>query len=393
MSANRTQRFYPYAQPCLNEDDIAAAIGVLRGTMITTGPNVASFERAMCQRLGTEHAVAVSSGTAALHLAAIALGLRPGDEVLLPTLTFLATANAVCYTGATPVLIDIDAETRNLDLNQLESALSRSNKIKAILPVHFGGLPCPMPELRKLAEAHGCKLVEDAAHALGGRYSSEGQSIEVGSCRHSDAVCLSFHAVKNITTGEGGMIVTNDARLAADARKRRHHGMQIDFDDPEEPWVRPMNVLGYNYRLTDFQCAMGESQLTRLDQFVASRRRIAALYDEAFRCDDRLIVRPEGGGYESSYHLYVIELEQGLTERRLSLFRALRHAQIGAAVHYPPVHLHPYYRERFGHARGDFPVAEAYYQRSVSLPMYPDLADEDVAEIVSRVTQTLDAIA
>lgn len=379
--------FIPYATQWIDEDDIQAVAEVLRSGWVTQGPVVGKFEEALALYCGAKYAVAVSSGTAALHLAALAAGISTGDRVVTSPITFVASSNCVLYTGGETRFADIDPDTHNLSVSELEKLLSKET-IKAVIPVHFAGLPCDMEKIGALAKDRGLKVIEDASHALGARYrASDGQWIKVGSCRHSDMTTFSFHPVKHITTGEGGAITTNDKELFDKLRRLRSHGIVREgvIDEAileKKPWYYEMRELGYNYRITDIQCALGISQLKRIDGWLARRAEIAARYDSAFADFDAITTRPNQDGVESAHHLYVIEIDQ-----RNEVFLSLRQSGIGTQIHYIPVHFQPYYRERFGYRAGDFPAAEAYYRRCLSIPIYPKMTDENVDQVIAAVRE------
>jgi perosamine synthetase len=364
----------PYGRQWIDEDDIAAVVDVLRSDWLTTGPQVAGFEGALAVATGAREAVAVSSGTAALHLAMAALRIGPGDEVIVPTLTFAASANCVVYCGGTPVFADVDAATLLID--PADVARRITPRTRAIVAVDFAGQPCDYDALRALADKHGLALVADACHSLGA--AERGRP--TGSL--ADLTCFSLHPVKNITTGEGGAITTGDELLARRLRSLRNHGVTSDRRERAETgaWFYEMVELGFNYRLTDFQCALGQSQLRKLPAFIERRQEIARLYDAAFARVPgigRLAVRPD---VSHAYHLYVVRVAD-----RDRVYGLLRDAGIGANVHYIPVHLHPYYRERFGTGEGLCPVAEAAYAEILSLPVFPQMCDEDVTFVVEAL--------
>lgn len=376
----------PYGRHWLNEQDIARVAQVLRSDWITQGPAVEGFEQAVAARCGARFAVAFSSGTAALHAACAAAGVGAGDEVVTTPITFVATANAVLYPGGRPVFSDIQPDTLNLDPEKMREAIGP--KTKAILPVHFGGLPCEMEPIAEAARARGLAVIEDACHALGAQWrTSQGRWERVGSCSHSDMTVFSFHPVKPITTGEGGMVLTNREPLRDRLRAFRHHGIAKSngADDPE-PWRSEMRFLGYNGRISDFQCALGLSQLEKLDRFLDRRREIARRYERGLEGTGLLPQGFDPERFRHAWHLYVVQLPfDRPAQDRLALYRALRAAGIGVSVHYLPVHLHAYYRERLGYPPGSFPVAEAYYERALTLPLFPRMSEQEVERVLETV--------
>ena len=374
----------PYGHQLIDEADIQAVVDVLRSEWLTTGPKIAEFEEAFAARVGARHAVSFSSGTAALHAAAFAAGLKPGDEAITTPMTFAATANCILYQGATPVFADVCPDTLNLDPEQVERRLTPNTR--AILPVDYAGHPADLDPIRKLAAERGLIVIEDACHALGAM--SGGRN--VGAI--ADMTVFSFHPVKHITTGEGGMVATNDARLAETLRRFRNHGISSDARQrqSEGQWHYEMVLLGFNYRLTDVGCALGLRQLQRLDENVARRRAIAAAYRTRLPGTPHIIHPGLRTGASPSWHLYPIRLGlEKLTADRAQIFRALRAENIGVNVHYIPVHLHPYYRDRFGYQGGEFPVAEDAYARLLSLPMFHGMSEQDVEDVIRAVTKVL----
>jgi perosamine synthetase len=369
--------FVPYGRQSIDDDDIAAVEAVLRSDFLTTGPAVAEFEDALSAATGARHAVAVSSGTAALHAAYFAARIGSGDEVITSPLTFAATSNAALYLGANVRFADVDAATGNLDPALVEALIGR--RTRAIVAVDYAGQPADYDALRELATAHGLALLADAAHSLG----ASDQGRPVGAL--ADASALSFHPVKPITTGEGGAIVTDDADLAQRARRFRTHGVTRDPAELENAggaWFYEQHDLGYNYRLTDLQAALGRSQLRRLGTFLARRREIAARYDEAL-ADVEGLARPAvREGVESGWHLYVVMVRDA--SRRRPFFERLQALGLGVQVHYIPVYRHPYYR-RLRRPFDSCPVAEDRYERSVSLPIFPRLSDTELDSVVERV--------
>lgn len=370
----------PYGRQWLDEDDIATVVEVLRSDWLTTGPKVAEFEQAFAEFVGAKEAVAVSNGTAALHAAMYALEIGPGDEVIVPPMTFAASANCVLYQGATPLFADVEPDTLLLAPPQVEAKITP--RTKAIIAVDYAGQPCDYDALRAIANQHALALVDDACHAIGGSYKGR----PVGSL--ADLNTFSLHPVKHITTGEGGVITTDDPELARRMRLFRNHGITTDHRQREQQgsWFYEMVELGYNYRLTDFQCALGMSQLRKLPSWVARRQEIAGQYDAAFAElpeVEPLAVRDE---VSHAYHLYIIRLNsKQLRATRTEIFAALRAEGIGVNVHYIPVHLHPFYRERFGTELGDCPVAEAAYEQIISLPIFPRMSEQDVEDVIAAV--------
>ena len=374
----------PYGHQSISETDIAAVAAALRSEWITTGPRVTEFERGVAARVGARHAVAVSSGTAALHVAAFAAGLGPGDEAIVPPLTFAATANAVRYLGATPVFADVQADTLTLDPERVAEKLT--SRTRAIIGVDFAGLPCDWEALRALARPAGLTLIDDAAHALGA--TSNGRAL--GSL--VELTTFSFHPVKHATTGEGGMVTTDDPALAERARRFRNHGITVDASErfSRGEWHYEMVDLGFNYRLTDVQCALGLSQITRLDAMLARRRAIATRYRAHLRGLPGLAPQALPAGREHAWHIFPILLDlDRLAGDRRAIFAALRAEGIGVNVHYIPVYWHPYY-QRLGYAKGLCPVAEALYERLITLPLFPAMTDGDVDDVLAAVGKVID---
>lgn len=373
----------PYGRQTIDEADIAAVVAALKSDFLTQGPLVKEFEDRFSDYVGVNYSVACSNGTAALHLAALALGLRSGQKVITTPITFAASANAMRYCGADVDFVDIDPETYLIDLNKLEAKL-RSAAIgtyAGIIPVDFTGLPVNTERLRKLADEFGLWIIEDACHSPGGYFlNSSGQKITCGSGIYSDLTCFSFHPVKHIACGEGGMVTTNNEQLYKVLLQLRTHGISRD-NMPEEKggWFHEMQVLGYNYRLPDLNCALGISQLAKADWGMKRRQEIASAYTEAFRMEASIKMQKQPEGFSNAWHLFVIEVNQ-----RKALYDFLRTNAIFAQVHYIPVHLHPYYQS-LGFKKGDFPNAEHYYERCLSLPMYPDLSPEEQKFVIETV--------
>lgn len=380
--------FIPYARQALDRDDLAAVAEVLGSDWLTTGPKVAEFEAALAGFCGAGEAAVVSNGTAALHLAMLALGIGPGDEVVVPAMTFAASANCVLYAGGTPVFADVDPASLLLDPASAEMKITP--RTKAIIAVDYAGQPCAWDELRTLADSRGLALVADGCHALGATFAGR----PVGSL--ADLTCFSFHPVKHIATGEGGAVATDSPDLAQAVRRLRNHGITTDARQREEAgtWFYEMQDLGFNYRLTDIQCALGISQLRKLPAWLARRRELAARY-AALLADipgaAPLALLP---GREHAWHLYVVQVAPELAgEGRRRVFEDLRAAGLGVNVHYVPVHLHPYYRRALGTSEGLCPRAEAAYSRIISLPMYPGLADADQDRVAAALATALGRVS
>lgn len=376
----------PYGGQSIDETDVGAVAEVLESDWLTTGPEVDAFEEAFAEAVDAREAVAVSNGTAALHAAMHALGIGDGDEVVVSPMTFAASANCVLFEGGRPVLADVRPDTLLLDPARAEEQVT--NDTRALVPVDYTGQPCDYEGLRDLADRHGLALVADACHALGGSYRGE----PVGSL--ADLNVFSLHPVKPITSGEGGMVTTDDADLARQMRRFRHHGMSRSHEERagETTWKYDVVELGYNYRLTDFQCALGRSQLRRLPEFVERRRQIAAAYDDALaeiEGASPLVVRDE---VDHGYHLYVIRLDlDRLNADRGTVFRALGAEGIGVNVHYIPLNLLSHFREELGVGPGDCPVAEEAYERILTLPVFPEMTDADVEDVVAALEKVLGA--
>src|SRR5258707_8492025 len=376
------EKLLPYGRQSIDEADIQAVVELLKSDWLTTGPKIGEFEERFAEWVGAGHAVSFSSGTAALHGAAFAAGLGPGDEAITTPMTFCATANCVLYQGAKPVFADVSADTLNLDPKQVSKQIS--SRTKALLPVDYAGHPSELEAMLEIADQHGLTVVEDACHALGAEYRGR----RVGSVSHMTV--FSFHPVKHLTTGEGGMVTTDNAEFAETLRKFRNHGISSNARDRqrEGQWHYEMVLLGFNYRLTDIACALGLQQLTKLDANLARRREIAAKYAAALSAVPGISVPAVKGEVLPAWHLYPIRLELAkLSAGRAEVFRALRAENIGVNVHYIPVHLHPYYRERFGYQGGEFPVAEAAYESLISLPMFHGMNDEDLEDGLGAMGQ------
>lgn len=381
----------PYGRQNVDQADIDAVVEVLRSDWLTQGPTLERFERAVAERCRADHAVAVCNATAGLHLACLAAGLGAGDLLWTSPNSFVASANCARYCGADVDFVDIDPLTWNLDVRALAEKLERARAAgrlpKVLVAVAFSGQSCAMREIARLAEVYGFRVIEDAAHALGATYAGQ----PVGSGRYADLTVFSFHPVKIITSGEGGMVLCNAPELAQRLRDLRSHGITRDPARMSEPshggWYYQQTELGFNYRMCDIQAALGLSQLSRLDEFLARRRELAARYQRLL-ADLPLQLPALQDEAESAWHLYVVRLDEGLEDRHRAIFEGLRGAGIGVNLHYIPIHLQPYYRE-LGFADGDFPEAERYYRQAISLPLFPDLSDAMQDQVVDTLRRVL----
>ncbi len=371
----------PYGRQCIDGQDLKAVTDALTSGWLTTGPKVAEFEQTVAEMSGAAHGVAVNSGTAALHAAMYAFDIKEGDEVIVPPMTFAASANCVAYMKATPVFADVDPETLLIDPAEVEKKITP--RTRGIIAVDYAGQPCDYVALRKIADKHGIFLAADGCHSIGGSLHDK----KVGTL--ADITLYSFHPVKHMTTGEGGMAVTDNAEYDKRMRIFRNHGITADFRQ-RDGWFYEMQDLGFNYRITDFQCALGLSQLSRLPEWIARRREIAAMYDREFAEMEGLSPLGKLDGAKHAYHLYVINLQgENRSEKRKQVFNYLREHGLGVQVHYIPVHLHPYYKDNFGTHKGLCPVAEQAYEGLISLPMFPLMEDEDVEYVVETVKNAL----
>jgi len=374
----------PYGRHKVEEDDIAAVADALRSDRLTCGPRVTAFENALAARVGAAAAAAVNSGTAALHSIMNALGVGPGDEVIVPPITFAATANCVVFQGATPVFADVSPDTLLIDPQCVEKLLTP--RTRAVVAVDYAGQPCDYDALRRLTQPRGIALVADACHALG----ATRHGVPAGSL--ADLSAFSFHPVKHITTGEGGMVTAQDPEHILRVRRFRSHGMSTGFTERESSNTHAYEIaeLGYNYRISDIQCALGLSQLGKLDSFLDRRRHIAAVYSDELRGLDAICPLALEAGVDHAWHLYVIQTaKHAASGARDRLFVRLRERGVGVNVHYVPVHLHPFYRQRFNTAEGLCPVAEAAYGRILSLPIHPCLSEDEQAQVLEALRSIL----
>ncbi len=391
----------PYGQHLLDEDDIAAVVNVLRGNALTCGPQVELFEQTLAEKIGVREAVVTSNGTTALHLAVIAAGIGEGDVVIVPAITFLATANVVEMQRATVCFADVDPSTGLMTPALFKEAIEKANSlIKAVMPVHMTGQSEAMAEIKAIADDNGIAVITDCCHALGAEYTDGGN---VGDGQYEDFACFSFHPVKSIAMGEGGAIATNSVELAQYMRQLRSHDMKrepesfinskeaFDAEGTANPWYYEMHQIGYNYRATDIQCALGVSQLKKSVGFIEKRRSLAQHYDRLFNeLNGPLEPNRRSGDCISAWHLYAVRVsfdELGMS--RAKFMTALKSAGIGTQVHYIPVSKQPYYTEKYGEQY--LPGAEDYYQQTLSLPLFPAMTEEDVERVVLEIKKIIDA--
>lgn len=386
---SKANHLIPYGRQSIDKKDIRAVIDVLKSDWITQGAKIDEFEKRIAEYCGAKYAVCVSSGTAALHLACLAGGLKKGDEAITTPITFVATPNSVLYAGAMPVFADIEDETLNINPTEIERKITK--KTKAILPVHFAGLPCKMAEIQEIAKRNGLIVIEDACHALGSRYKCHDEWVKVGSCRHSAMTVFSFHPVKHITTGEGGAITTNNKRLYEKLKALSTHGIYKTqaMTKKHGSWYYEMRDLGFNCRITDFQCAMGISQLEKIDQFLSKRRLLANFYNDAFNGITGLRICGNLPHMYHAYHLYTLRVDYPFFRvSREKAVSGLREKGILVQVHYIPVYWQPYYRQ-LGYKKGLCPVAEELYKAELSIPIFPGLNKSDAKKVVSGIFEIL----
>lgn len=371
----------PYGHQWIDDEDINAVAEVLKSDWITQGPKIDEFESKVAEYCGAKYAVAVSNGTAALHAACAVAGITRSDEVITTPITFVATANAIVHCGGKPVFADIDKNTLNIDPEQIRKKLS--SRTTAIMPVDFAGHPADANEIRAVAKERGLITIEDACHALGAEYKGR----KVGSL--SDMTVFSFHPVKHITTGEGGMILTDNKEYYDKLKAFRHHGI-VKHNFNEGPWYYEVYQPGYNLRITNFQCALGISQMSKLERFIQRRQEIAQQYNEAFSEIAEIKNPFADKNVNHVYHIYVIQLQTELLKvGRKEVFEALTAENIGVNVHYLPLHLQPFFRKEFGYKKGDCPKAERYYERAITLPIFPRMSERDVEDVIKAVTKVI----
>ncbi|MDO9575678.1 MAG: DegT/DnrJ/EryC1/StrS family aminotransferase [bacterium] len=368
----------PFAPPLIEKEEIEEVVDTLKSGWITTGPKTQRFEKMFCEYVDSEYAIALSSCTAGLHLSLLAIGVSKGDEVITTPYTFAATSNVIIHSSAIPVFVDIDEETLNIDPDKIEEKITE--RTKAIMPVHIGGRPCDMDKIMEIARRHNLYVIEDAAHAVGTIY----KEMKIGSI--GDLTSFSFHAVKNMTTAEGGMITTDNEEWARFIRVNSLHGMNKDAWQRKGSWFYEIVSAGYKYNMTDIQASIGIHQLEKIERFIELRKKYATIYTEKLRDIEEIETLSPYEYGRNTYHLYVIKIKPDrLRITRDKFIRALREENISTNVHYIPIHLHPYYRERFGYKKGDYPSAERVYERAISLPIYPAMKEEDVLDVINAI--------
>jgi len=382
--------FIPYGRHLVDDEDIDAVIKVLKSDRITQGPKIKEFEEKIAFRCGAKYAVAVSNGTAALHIACLAAGIKERDEVITSPITFVASANCILYCGGKPVFADIQNDTINIDPVEIKDKITE--RTKAIIPVDFAGHPCDLKEIHGIARKHNLTVIEDASHALGAEY----KDTKIGSCKYSDMTIFSFHPVKIITTGEGGVVTTNNKEYYEKLLLFRNHGItkqsskfKVQSSKLTGSWYYEMQYLGFNYRITDFQCALGISQLTKLNRFIERRREIARIYNDAFKDIEEIITPYEKPEVRSAWHIYAIRLNlDNLKVSRKEIFDALRRENIEVQIHYIPVYWQPYYKE-LGYKKGFCSEAEKYYEGAITLPLFPDMNKKEIKYVIEKFTNII----
>jgi len=380
-------KYIPYGHQNISRADIKEVVKVLKSDFITQGPKISEFEEKLAKSVGAKYAVVLNSGTSALHAAYFAYGIKEKDEFITSPITFAATANAGLYLGAKPIFCDVQKENGNMNPNLLEEKITK--KTIMIVPIHYSGNPVRLKEISKIARKYKLGIIEDACQALGAKYLGE----KIGNCKYSDMAVFSFHPVKQITTGEGGAVTTNNKNYYQKILAFRTHGIVKDGlrRKSEGGWYYEMQYLGYNYRMTDIQAALGASQLLRLNSFIKRRREIASIYDKAFKDNPYFDFLKEEDGIKSAYHLYPIRLKDNLINKKGEIFSLLRKNGLGVQVHHIPVHLHPYYQD-LGYKPGLYPEAEKFYQREISIPMYPSLSNKDVSFVIKTIFRVFESL-
>jgi len=369
-------KFLPYGKQWIDDDDIQAVVETMRSAFLTQGPKVKEFEERICKYTGAKYCIAVANGTAALHIAIASLQIGKHNEGITSPNTFMASSNCMIYNGIKPIFADIDSKTYCVDPEKIKEKITENTRL--IIPVHFAGQPCEIESIFKIAKEINIFVIEDAAHAIGSKHED---GSKVGSCKYSDLTIFSFHPVKTITAGEGGVITTDNKELYERLLLLRNHGITKS----------EMRILGYNYRLSDIHASLGISQLKKLDKFVERRREIVKKYNEAFISVDWLAIPYEKPGVYSAFHLYVLQIDfDKIGKSRRQVMEELKLKNIGTQVHYIPVHTQPYYQENFGYRQGDFPIAEKYYQHALSIPLYPRMVNDDVDYVIKSMVELKD---
>lgn len=375
----------PYGHQWIDNDDIKAVINILKSDFITQGQKIDELETSIADYCNAQYGVAFSSGTAALHATVYIADIKQGDEVITTPMSFVASSNCILYMNGTVQFADIKNDTHNINPAEIRKKINK--KTKALLPVDYTGQPCDLDEINQMAKDNNILVIEDASHAIGAEYKDK----KIGEL--SDLTVFSFHPVKHITTGEGGMVLTNEEKYYNKLKEFRTHGITKDtkkMEKNEGGWYYEMQHLGYNYRITDLQCALGLSQFKKIDKFIKRRREIVEIYNKELKKIDELSIPYEKSDVKSGYHLYVIDLNlENLNASRKKIFDALRAENIGVHVHYIPIHLQPFYRERFGYKKGDFPVAENHYEKCLTLPLFPLMSNKDVKDVIIAVEKIL----
>jgi len=380
---NLKKKILPYSHQCIDSKDIDEVVKALKSDFITTGPKIEQLEHNFSDYVNSNYAVAVSSGTAALHIACLASGLKDGEELITSPITFAASANCALYCGAKPVFVDIK-DNGLINENKIEEKITKKTRI--VMPVHYGGLPCNIEKIKKISEQNNILVIEDACHALGSKYKDN----KIGSCKYSDMAVFSFHPAKHITTGEGGMITTNSKEIYEKLLMLRSHGITKNpkkfVNKSNGSWYHEMQYLGFNYRITDFQCALGISQLKKIGYFIKKRREIAKKYNDAFDKSKEIQYIKEEKYLFNSYHLYPIKVKDWKT--RSEIFNYLKTKDIFCQVHYIPVYMHPYYKN-LGYTQGLCPMAEEFYQREISLPLFPSMTNKEINKVIENTFSAL----
>lgn len=380
-------KFIPYGHQSIDKKDISSVLKTLRSDFLTQGPKIKEFEDALSRYTGAKYAVAVSSGTAALHIACLAIDLKEGNEVITSPITFTASANCILYCQGKAIFVDVEKDTANIDSQEIRRKINQ--KTKAIISVHFSGHPCDLEAIYRIAKKYNLMIIEDAAHALGAKY----KGLKIGSCKYSDMAIFSFHPIKSITTGEGGAVLTNNKTLYKRLLTLRNHGIvKGNLSKDYGPWYYEMQELGFNYRITDLQAALGISQLAKLNNFIQKRREIAQIYNRAFRNNPYFDIPEEKEYAYSSYHLYPIRLKGKFNNKRKKIFLRMRKNGLGVQVHYLPVYLHPFYK-RLGYKSGLCPQAEDYYAREISIPIFPALKKKQIKFVIASVVKAFKSYA